>query len=914
MSDVVLKPTVVIGLGGSGCETVLNLKARIVEAFGRIPPTLAFLVFDTTQNPNAVRRTSSGEDVVLGQGEFVKMTVENPQRFIQTNPGIKAWFPSGLDTQAIVAGAGMVRARGRLAFFFRFLQCQQAISDAKNRVRLLDHHARTQPEGESFAVADATDVNVFICSSICGGTGAGAFIDAAWLARDGLSSGQVNGVLFLPRIFKANVKPSQLMLKNAYSAFKELDHWMSGRAPGVIDYGAARVNVTRPPFDLVYLLDGINRNGKIISDLPQLYQFASEALFLMIGSQVGQAGAGTLDNVFTNMSTRATVKGKKAIYCSFGVGKLSYPVRHARTLAAAKEAVRLGREDLLNGLASEAQLEADVHSFIVRTGLLEDGGNQVVNALVRMTDGGTFTPVVNLEDVDADRAAPTNARQYAEHRQNALTSELQRHIERNAQELLGRTLAAFDSHFAQALQSRSNGLSYSLNFVTKLQARLDTWRLRLIGEANEVGTRLERVNVAGALAAIEQASKRMLLNQHHLRNAIADYAAEVTSECELRLEIERRTRAAQLFARMSESLKELTQKLETARAVCRAVVDDMERRLDQALQQRPDAGFERYVHVAEPPPGTLATSAVEFLSRTDGRMIDWTFRDRERVGAELWNYVDEHVRKVVTPRLESVSTPAALATQLHELNSVSTPLWQYERAELPGNAADMMTFYVYGVESAAETLLRQAELTSRLPAGQGKATIVSTNDPETIYQLQIEAGLPLFALKDLTRWKEEYDDPERLTGHVMEGAKQFSEVLSDIGTTEAMRAFALAVSDVFAIIDQASTGGLTTSEITYSLSRKRGLRDEVISLGEGRLVAFRRFAADESLVQHVALQIQQQLAARSTADTIEGLQKYYRALDERMRTANWPFQVKVHIEQELNTINDYVESLNTIRV
>ena len=915
MADVVLKPTVVIGLGGSGYETVLNLKTRFVEAFGEVPPAIAFLAFDTAQNPNAVRRTRRGEKVVLNQGEFVKIAVDNPHRFIQTNPAIQAWFPTGLDSLAIIAGAGMVRARGRLAFYYKFREYQQAIDAAKNRVRLLDNEVGGATLSEGYTVAEASEVNIFICSSVCGGTGAGTFIDTAWLARDGMgTAGQVNAVLFMPRIFKANVKPSHLMLKNAYSALKELDHWMSGPTPGTVDYGVARLNIHRSPFDLVYLLDGFNRDNKVIADLPQLYGFAAEAMFLMIGSQVGQAGENTLDNVFTDLSARPTVKGKKAIYCSFGVGRLSYPIRQATDLAIAHAAVRLGREELLNGLANEAQLEADVTSFFVRHGLDAEGTNQVVDHLVRLPDGAAFAPVVNLADVDADRAAATNARQYGEHRQNAVLTELQRHLERNSRELLDRSLAAFDAHFSHALESRSNGLSYTYNFANKLQARLETARQTVVSEATEYATRLERVNAVGALAAVEQAAKRRLLNRQHQRDMIAEYATTLTTECQLKLEIERRTRAAQVFVRLSDRVKDLTQKLEAGRSVCRAVLEDLERRLDHARAgRRAHGGFERRIQTPDPAPGVVNVTAVEFLALKSGQMIDWTFKDRERLGRELWDYVAERVQKVMEPHLERVTTAPELTGMLHELDGVSRPLWQYERAELPPQTSDTVTFYIYGVEDKDNTLLRRPDIANQLPAGQGKPTIVGTNDPETIYQLQIEAGLPLFALKDLQRWKEEYDNPELLTGHVMEGAKQFAEILPDLGKSETLRIFALAVSDVFGLITQETKGGLSApAEIRYVTVRRQGLREETVHLGDGRLAAFRTFSVDETLIQEMAARIEQRQASMSQDELLDKLQVHYHALDDKRQNANWPFQVRAHIEQELNAIDEYVDELSTV--
>src|SRR5690349_252088 len=112
---VVLRPTVIIGLGGSGYEIVLNLKRAFVEAFGKVPQIISFRVFDTAESQNISRKLEDGTEITVTAGEFIRVGVANAHRVVELNDNIKAWFPPNISREAVVAGAGQIRARGRLA-------------------------------------------------------------------------------------------------------------------------------------------------------------------------------------------------------------------------------------------------------------------------------------------------------------------------------------------------------------------------------------------------------------------------------------------------------------------------------------------------------------------------------------------------------------------------------------------------------------------------------------------------------------------------------------------------------------------------------------------------------------------------------------------------------------------------------
>ena len=133
-SYVEFRPTLVVGLGGTGHEVLVRLKARFLETFGEdIFSVVKLLAFDTadesfsapTEGGSLVRLDKDSELVNIGH-----VPVQALVRNIDRQPAIKAWLPENLPVRAITAGAKQIRPLGRLALFYHYDH------DAKVRDRL----------------------------------------------------------------------------------------------------------------------------------------------------------------------------------------------------------------------------------------------------------------------------------------------------------------------------------------------------------------------------------------------------------------------------------------------------------------------------------------------------------------------------------------------------------------------------------------------------------------------------------------------------------------------------------------------------------------------------------------------------------------------------------------------------------
>lgn len=913
--NVFLRPTVIIGLGGSGYEIVLNLKARFVETFGAVPKIISLLVFDTTQNPNVVRTTSDGKQVALTKGEFYPVTVSSPHTVLEINDNIQSWFPPNIPRDAVVNGAGQIRARGRLALFVNFDAFDNAISQAKDNVRAVKRQQQVLDEGYDISAKGGEEI--FICGSLSGGTGSGTFLDTAWIARENLSTdSHVTGIFVLPRIFRKNVNPSYLVYKNTYAALKELDAFMEGKLPGAIDYGRKTITPKLKPYDLVYLIDGINRENKVIEEADQLYAFAAEAMFLLIGSQMGKQSDNTMDNILPQLTVRPAINGKRAVYMSLGVGRVNYPIRHAVEEATYGESLRLIGEELLTGQLKESDLENEVKTFLEQQRLREEEADDVIDALIRTPDGGRFNINISVSHVELSRNAHDLAAQSATNRQQVLHSELQRLVERNYQELESSRVSALEkavlAHLQRSAAARTTGIPATVALLRKFEARFEFNRNLMVREIEECQSKLARISVAESLAVVKHAAQRFLISKTALQSALAEYGSAVTTQSRYQMEIERRQRAAQLFGNLVAKVKALAERVETVRRAVELVVASIEEKKTTLAYRRPiESAFERKIDARRLNSQGVHTSAEEFLAITAMAVADWTLQTKDEIESKLLEYVRERVMKTTKASVEAVLSTEDLVRELSMLKTMSSPLWKFDQANIPVNAPGTIQFYVYGVESQENTRLNDADVSDQLPRGAAKPAFVTTRDPQNIYQLQIEAGLPLFALEDVKTWKGEYEDPSLLSsGHIFRDGENYSDLLFTEERAEALRTFALALCPAFDVVMKETAVG---AEAKYYVTRKEGLSTRKLDLGAGRVIAYRTFVANQQLVRDVADLIRQREQTTKRDEIMTQVVEHYHTLEGLIeRNPSLPQDLQQQIRRELNVLNKYVDDLKSV--
>lgn len=917
-SNVVFRPTVVIGLGGTGFGAVLKLKKYFLDAFeGVVPPIIRFLTFDTTENVEHSERTRDGSTVSLDPGtEQHVLQVANPAGLLGgINEHIDEWWPKNIPINAITAGAGQVRARGRLALFAKSNEIISRVRDVVKQVQLIK--GRRQMYENQFLVSDRGGVEVYIVGSIAGGTGSGMFLDMAFIARSFLDAqSHVTGVLVLPGIFegKANVP---LVKSNAYAALKELEHFSRLG----LDYNfTIRYNnqdsaeAKQPPFDLTYLIDNTNEHGRGIRETAELQSVIAQGLYIQIGSQIGTDSTNTVDNITTYMSTSGRIRNRSANYCSFGVGTLTLPVRHFEAMQI-DGARKLVSDGLLAGAFPNEEMEAEVNRFIQDNKLREDESDDVTDALRESERGGPMRFSMGLGQITKhDNTAQGLIKQLHVTHRSRMEQQLAKRLEVNYKRLLDVSIHAVDAWWERAL-NRPNGTTYAARFAQKLAAKLEEYQHMMEAEAREQEALLAPLNFKTAEERIQEAASEFFGRARKVKAACDNYKGLVDRESELYVQKSQREKAADLYGALRTYVEEVRHRCEAIRLKLKGVLAKFEQDYVRATAPRgAESPFEHTVKFdAEAQRPTLPPEEfVKWRGDTYGSLTGWSVVRDEDLVREVWTFVTERHRTLTSLSIDEVlrrADPVAVGRELSQLDHLSVPLWHYNEARIPLNNRGVMSErYHYGVADASDTALRDPQVSTLVPRGTTELSFVSTQDPRRVMLFKVRVGVPLFALHGTDEMERSYKDPDKIvSNHIHREWESFPDVKPG-AEGDALRWFAIAQAP-------APLGLITRRGDWYYIRSRQARRTErgEMRLGLGRLPAFSAFEKNRELVKEVEAAVEAVTRSEGEAKVSALLREYAEGLAAKAAGGNVDAAIKEQVEREIEEIEKYLTRLTTIR-
>ena len=346
------RPTVVIGLGGTGKQVLVSLKRMIAE---NAPhglndfPFLRLLEIDTdVAIPTAKSKiqTLNERDLTLDPGrEVYQLTGDWIGALkVESFPELREWFPSQLDSRLIASefrlGAGMKKPLGRFAFAYNAPAVYDKLRttlDGIANLTVIDVHGVGR-----FELDDK--LSVFICGSLCGGTGAGTFLDAAYMVRH--IAHALNKTIYTFGMFAMSsvfdgMQGDFRIKPNCYASLVELDHFsneLTFKNPYqrfrpayknfVIDYDNCSND---KPYDFPFLFDKTNQ-ATISFDSPQdLGEMIARFIYLLSGSEASDHFNSMDNNVRANLP-RENPNNKPSIYRSMGTMSFVYPKRLVQQL------------------------------------------------------------------------------------------------------------------------------------------------------------------------------------------------------------------------------------------------------------------------------------------------------------------------------------------------------------------------------------------------------------------------------------------------------------------------------------------------------------------------------------------------------------------------------------------------------
>jgi hypothetical protein len=395
-------PTMFIGLGGTGSRIV----DRIAERAQQLPkwktqmqPLTVFLSLDTNRlDQNRLAHIPLGNRMLMGA--FDKRTVLDGYRRSKNVQALQWLDPAYEPRKGVKPGAGQIRVESRLSFFYHSPQIYQRLKQLMNE---------TLAPGITWRQSLPKNYNVYIYTSLAGGTGSGCFLSMAYLIHKVIEDTNE----WQPRVI-SNLLLSTLLLDvvgkdlhsdmhaNSYAALKELEHMTklnykqerdTGRSKEQFafwnDESAAAISEVRDsPFFLSFIYD---RPSKF--SITNIESVIGDAAFLQVFTPNIGHMAGALDNYEKHLEELTRLPGEMR-----GVGK-GYAKNYGVMGAAA---IVLPANDLLEYSALRFAAEA-VRSQITFGVDHSDPADDRARALARLAVNYSDPQFLAMGDEGRDR-------------------------------------------------------------------------------------------------------------------------------------------------------------------------------------------------------------------------------------------------------------------------------------------------------------------------------------------------------------------------------------------------------------------------------------------------------------------------------------------------------------------------------
>lgn len=388
--------TLVIGLGGTGC----NIVERVVERMER----------EALSNSKA--EDLNVEYVIMDTdvNKLASTAKKHPQiRVIQTSPrgtvgnaldsnefARSEWFPlnESLMGKPFSEGAAQVRAISRLALDHTIKQGgMKELEEAIEQLRSLSGDTLHQ------------EMRIMITGSLAGGTGSGILLPVALYIRNYLQTRYqdygaiIRGLFLEPDAFFDVIQDEterNSLRCNAYATIRELDAFFIKAHEGDVEgLEMVRYNAPRPgsgvreyyptllPYNYVFLVDAINEEGEHLLTKLSYEQHAADILYAQALSETSASSNSKEDNAIKQQ----VASNGRSRYCGAGVSFLEYPVDLVRRYVALRWASQSVSNDWTSidhayELARKAGGESrDRGEFYAQTfkQLRETGGSPFIN-------------------------------------------------------------------------------------------------------------------------------------------------------------------------------------------------------------------------------------------------------------------------------------------------------------------------------------------------------------------------------------------------------------------------------------------------------------------------------------------------------------------------------------------------------
>ena len=882
-----MRPTLLVGAGGSGQYILTFLKAMLTARFEDEWQTrIRLLAFDTTEETIQVQGPSGLVSLEPGAEFFDigNVPVGSIMRNIDSQAAIKERLGpvlTRLPAGVLRSGSKQLRPFGLMALLWNHPKVNEQLRRALWQLagRSQSNNAQTQQQG----------INVFICGSLVGGTGSGTTLDLAHLIREAFTDlgtqaefCHITGVGVLPQAFYGINGPN--MWPNTAAYLQELNHLMV-KGNFQARYPDGRLIQTREaPFDIYYVVDGVDQRGRTWSDIYAVSAMTAHCIYLQMGTQLGQKGENAFDNL-DEVLTGITAEGQGTFLASFGKGDLLFNAPAVADictqwlLAERLQQVWLAPVDKGRVATMSQTLLAAVQPERLRPRLrLDKESNSEFHH--------TLTQPGWLLRKPTGEISGETARYLAEYEQARLVETILPQIGRNGQA----AAAAQQQIWQEWLQGLLLAPEMSLNTLWQTMEQVQGWLTEQM-QAGQKGlteqerrlNRLEQTRTQAETAVAQAAASFPLGRQGRIRDALAYTFRAAQELADARL-IVHTHRAEQV---VWNGLQEWVQQQVTHLTLLHKRLSHLAQRLENDTNQQLN-------QIAQGGVAAISLADAAYVQQVYGRFkptwIDMrehltnpfllfelsTTELKKRLLTTLQTYfapvADLTIERVIQERKEEMS----LRARRQQLFELATPSWNVDRARLPEGGVNLVRLEVLGVPDATNSLF------------EGEPMLVSTHDPTRLTALVVAAGAPPLALQQYDQFMSAMEQAK---------GKRPLHILPDFLTTADQGRLLFALGSIFQLI---------YSQGTFFYYRPADPLENPIKLANGLSKALEAFGEQEELVTEVSDRIEGQIAQLGLRDAIQVLTEYV------AQTPNGNTTVDEQLRELKRLVRDYADSLRRI--
>jgi hypothetical protein len=772
-----LRRSLYIGLGGTGINAILHTKKMFMETYGEIPPMIGFLGIDTDKQAfqKKLDANVNGKivQVELGQNERGVISVSDPTKtYEREKNGLLDWIPDkniGY-MRSLENGAGQIRSNGRIGLIINADIIQTSI---KNRI---DDIRQDFSNHKEYKVVDNDKDEIHMIFSFCGGTGAGTFIDTAYLAKQaaGLSKGnnsaKIIGYALLPEVFKAMypIGPAMKNVKiNAYGSVVDLDYLMHlDSTTNKVFFkfsNTNRLHTNETPFSSVVLVDNKNANKITYTHVDHLTEMLSVPLFVSAG-EFGNSGASVLDNIEAAKDV-TKVKNKKSWVTYLGASEIIFKGAEIADVYS-KRAVKSLIQKLLTNNKDATDL---ANTWINQVKIREHQADDLIDSICsnKLKTG--------MEDIDPDKATEDIQNYYN------IVVDSDDIFTNKENTLRVNVLAELEKFIQSNINEANSPILSTLNTLKNITEQVKIFRGEMINEEEQFKKTfpIMESQLATAIKELKKYNAKLIKfsgKKNELQDTVREFVQKIAVS---KIEVKRRIIAKNIYDSLLVQLQKEIDKISDITAI----LDNVDNMLDVEIANLQnytnkkinlfdiDLGAEFVTSINVNTDEILVT---DFINSLPSKNL-YNINNQDTIELQMDNYTKElpqtkfFEEMTIDDRLNDLSD-ADFDRFLKDAIAKSSPLIDVDKQGFLGvDNSIAKQFYVGVYRKGVSRIETTPVFRSNLSATE-KVEFIPTGMKDRIVLYRLEGPIPAFAVSTIINSCEsEYqiymDDPQKICPH-----------------------------------------------------------------------------------------------------------------------------------------------------